>query len=215
MDAVKAGDAAYGLRGINPNRLDAIHQYAGREILDIGCGSGAYVLRFADQRTIYGVDLVAYPTWKERPERFAVCTADHLPFADGSVDTVLSFEVLEHLPDPGRALREYYRVARHNVILTVPNCSITDGMRRSNLLFSHWADRSHVNFFDLDGICRQVAQAGFRITESRLTNRLSLVPVLAEATGWSLLRRHRIRSMLERLLSHPYWITCLVVGTKN
>jgi SAM-dependent methyltransferase len=214
VESGKADSAAYSRRGINPSRLNAIQEYAGRMVLDVGCGSGAYVLHPANERVIYGVDHIAYPTWIERPDRFAVSTADRLPFGDASVDTILSFEVLEHVRDPGQALREYRRVTRQNIILTVPNCSITEGMRRSNLLYSHWSDRTHVNFFDLESICHQVSEAGFRVAKKRLINRMSLVPVLAEATGWSLIGRQPIRWLLELLLSRPYWITCLVVADK-
>lgn len=206
--------AAYELRGINPNRLLAVQQHAGQEIVDVGCGSGAYVLHFANERRIHGVDHVAYPTWEQRPELFSVSPADNLPFRDASTDTILAFEVLEHLPDPGRALREYYRVARKNVIVTVPNCTITEGLRRSNLLYSHWSDRTHVHFFDLDSVSQLVSSSGFAITEKKLINRISLVPLLAEAFGTKFLLRGRIRRALEMLMSRQYFITCLVIGQK-
>ena len=35
-----------------------------------------------------------------------------LPFADGSFDVVATYQALEHVPDPGRALKEMLRVAR-------------------------------------------------------------------------------------------------------
>jgi SAM-dependent methyltransferase len=46
-----------------------------------------------------------------------------LPFRDASVDAAMAFEVIEHLPDVERALREVLRVLRRPgyVILGVPN----------------------------------------------------------------------------------------------
>ena len=49
-----------------------------------------------------------------------VAGADELPFADGAFDFVLASHVIEHLPDPIKALREWRRVARRYVFAVVP-----------------------------------------------------------------------------------------------
>jgi SAM-dependent methyltransferase len=46
--------------------------------------------------------------------------ADALPFADGSFDYVFSSHVLEHLPDPIGAIKEWCRVAKRFVVMVVP-----------------------------------------------------------------------------------------------
>src|SRR5262245_49618320 len=115
----------YSMRGINASRLAAIEQHAGREILDVGCGSGAYVLHLADRLNIRGVDYRHFDAWDQRPQLFGISDAQELKMPDNSVDTILSFETLEHLPEPQRALSEYLRVCRKNLILTVPSCTVT------------------------------------------------------------------------------------------
>jgi SAM-dependent methyltransferase len=50
-----------------------------------------------------------------------VAPGDELPFADDSYDFVLASHVIEHFPDPIRALREWDRVARRYVFLVVPH----------------------------------------------------------------------------------------------
>ena len=45
----------------------------------------------------------------------------NLPFADNSVDFVLSDNVIEHVPDRERFAAEVMRVARRGVFLTTPN----------------------------------------------------------------------------------------------
>ena len=50
-----------------------------------------------------------------------VAPGDRLPFEDDAVDFVFASHVLEHFPDPVRALKEWLRVARKYVVLVVPH----------------------------------------------------------------------------------------------
>jgi SAM-dependent methyltransferase len=200
----------YAVRGLNPERLDAIRRHAGQEVLDVGCGNGGYVLHLADQLRIRGVDYRWFDAWQARPELFEVSDAQRLARPDASVDTILSFETLEHLPEPERALREYLRVARKNLILTVPNCQLTDGMRASGIIYNHWIDRTHLNFWDLDSISGLIEQAGFKVRQRGHINHLTLAPLFAESTG---LGRIGLK-LFKRLQRKRYPMTCLVVADK-
>lgn len=50
-----------------------------------------------------------------------------IPVSDESFDVILCTEVLEHIPDPISALKEFYRILRPDgiLIITVPFCSFT------------------------------------------------------------------------------------------
>jgi SAM-dependent methyltransferase len=50
-----------------------------------------------------------------------VAPGDELPFAEDSVDFVFASHVIEHFPDPIRALFEWMRVARRYVVLVIPH----------------------------------------------------------------------------------------------
>ncbi|HWE13570.1 MAG TPA: methyltransferase domain-containing protein [Solirubrobacteraceae bacterium] len=50
-----------------------------------------------------------------------VAPGDDLPLGDDSVDFVFSSHVIEHFPDPIRALREWVRVARRYVVVIAPH----------------------------------------------------------------------------------------------
>jgi SAM-dependent methyltransferase len=50
-----------------------------------------------------------------------VAPGDDLPFEDDSFDFVLASHVIEHMPDPVKALLEWKRVARRYVFLVVPH----------------------------------------------------------------------------------------------
>lgn len=50
-----------------------------------------------------------------------VAPGDELPFDDDSVDFVFSSHVIEHFPDPIRALYEWMRVATRYIVLVAPH----------------------------------------------------------------------------------------------
>jgi SAM-dependent methyltransferase len=87
-------------------------------VLDVGCGQRPYEKTFfAGAARYIGTD---YLTDRSRPD--VISSALHLPFADGAFDTVVSTEVLEHVPEPLRALHEMARVlkAGGHLVLSVP-----------------------------------------------------------------------------------------------
>ena len=204
----------YSGRPLAPDRLSAIEEFAGPSVLDVGCGNGAYVLRYADRFAIRGVDYQRFDSWNRRPELFSLGDAGKLDQPDSSVDTILSFETLEHLPDPRTALVEYLRVCRRNVILTVPNCALTPGMRASGIIYNHWVDRTHLNFWDLESISALVREVGFAVKVARPINQISMGSVVAESLGLGgFLARTFARGF--RVIARPrYHMTTLVVCEK-
>lgn len=136
--------------------LRFIRKNAGRQILDLGCATGGYCVALAKEGyAMRGADL--NPEYVRIARSHGV-EADHvgaaLPYADGAFDTVLIFEVLEHLADPAALLREAKRVARRNVLITVPNCEKHAELQRVGLLFEHFADADHRNFFTAESLTR-------------------------------------------------------------
>lgn len=157
---------------LNPDRLEAVLKHSGKSVLDAGCSSGEYV-RFLCRRGYhaYGFDILPSPEW-EGPDRKRFVAGDirALPFPDGSFDTVLLFEVLEHVGDVERALSEAARVTRSNIILSVPDATLHPVFRDAGLTFFHWVDRTHVNFFTPDGIAEALDRNGFDVEHRQKIN---------------------------------------------
>ena len=105
-------------------------------LLDVGVGDRPYAALFARHvRHYFGLEYPPAcdnlnPGISARLQR-ATGIVDvwgdgmRLPFADGCADTVLSLEVLEHLPDPDRCVAELARVLKPGgtLLLTVPFCT--------------------------------------------------------------------------------------------
>jgi SAM-dependent methyltransferase len=99
----------------------AARRYATGRLVDIGCGTKPWRATFAPHIDEHiGVD--HGDTMHGLAEVDLIADAYDIPLADGSVDTVLLTEVLEHLEDPEKALAECRRVLRSGgyVIATTP-----------------------------------------------------------------------------------------------
>lgn len=104
-------------------------RFAGRAVLDVGCGDGFFSNRFWDAagpKSWVGVDpaenaiQVANANKEARPIRFEVGHAHRLAYPDNSFDLVLVQSILHHDSDPRQTLREAFRVAPE-VLIHEPN----------------------------------------------------------------------------------------------
>jgi SAM-dependent methyltransferase len=89
------------------------------KVLDVGCGAGSVakaVKRARPDLEVMGCDVseaaLAAAMADSDGVVFQRAQAERLPFADGEVDFVWIFDVLEHVDDPEHVLREVARVLR-------------------------------------------------------------------------------------------------------
>jgi ubiquinone/menaquinone biosynthesis C-methylase UbiE len=114
-----------GVRRIHRRLLDQAGVRPGQRVLEIGCGTGNLLLTAKQTQpdaTVVGVDpdlaALARAHRKARRRGLAVQLdrgyADELPYADDSMDVVLSSFMLHHVPADRRepAMREVRRVLR-------------------------------------------------------------------------------------------------------
>lgn len=88
----------------------AARKYAHGRLLDIGCGVKPYE-RYFDGRVTGYIGIEHDPDAGYRGDRAdIVADAADLPIRDGSYDTVLCTEVLEHVPDPDAVVDGIARV---------------------------------------------------------------------------------------------------------
>ena len=101
----------------------------GARLLEIGSGLGHLVAQLEDTFQTYGMDLNHWAVKQSRPvihkTDVQTASAQELPFADSSFNVVIIKHIVEHLPDPARAIREIGRVTAPGgtLILATPNLS--------------------------------------------------------------------------------------------
>ena len=119
-------------------RSMARYRFAGQrahgDILDVGCGRGYGFSWLGDtQVTRIGLDLshaFLCDAHKNIADvGFVNASGEAIPFASSSFDTVISFEVIEHLEDDHAYLNELKRLARPDatIIISTPNRLISSG----------------------------------------------------------------------------------------
>jgi SAM-dependent methyltransferase len=94
--------------------------YASGILVDYGCGNSPYLPLFQDRITKYiGVDVTQNAS---NSVHVVVLPGEKLPFNDGSIDTILSTQVLEHVQNPQMYILEVARVLKRGgyCILTCP-----------------------------------------------------------------------------------------------
>lgn len=125
------------------------------DLLDLGCGRAPFFNLYADL-----VDSAIGVDWSESPHelRHADVIANlgnGIPFRDGTFDTVLASDLLEHLPDTSLALRECHRVLEPggHLILNVP--------------FLYWVHEAPHDYwrFTADGLHLLATRHGFTVEE--------------------------------------------------
>jgi ubiquinone/menaquinone biosynthesis C-methylase UbiE len=103
----------------------------GMRLLDVGCGPGSITRGLAERLApgeVIGVDLSEETLAAARQEaaarglanlRYEQGSVYSLPFPDDAFDVVFAHQVLQHLRDPGAALREMLRVVEAGGLVAV------------------------------------------------------------------------------------------------
>jgi 2-polyprenyl-3-methyl-5-hydroxy-6-metoxy-1,4-benzoquinol methylase len=159
------------MSGFERSLDELLDRAAPRSLLDVGCGEGVLVQRWAqrlgDGRLI-GIDLEEdsiQAGWAKHQApnlEYRVMAAGELPFADGEFDLASAIEVLEHLPDPQHTVGEMARCAGRHLLVSVPReplwrmLNLARGAYWSDLgntpgHLNHWSKRSIVELLSRHG----------------------------------------------------------------
>jgi len=135
-----------------------------KSILDVGAGEGFTLQKLKDNKIgekLEGIEYMdeAIKLGKHYHPDITIKKGDiyKLPYKDNSFDVVICSEVMEHLEDPEKALKELKRVTKKYLLLSVPNepfFTIQRIFRGKNVLklgdhpehIQHWSNKSFEKF---------------------------------------------------------------------
>jgi 2-polyprenyl-3-methyl-5-hydroxy-6-metoxy-1,4-benzoquinol methylase len=151
------------------------HSGPGRKVLEIGCGEGAFGAALPGAPELWGVEPHA-PSAAIAATRFHKVIEETFEGAKAALpenyfDIVICNDVIEHMTDHAAFLRAIQAYMRPGALLlgSVPN------VRHYEILFmimigKDWEyqdsgvmDRTHLRFFTMRSLRRDLARAGFRI----------------------------------------------------
>jgi 2-polyprenyl-3-methyl-5-hydroxy-6-metoxy-1,4-benzoquinol methylase len=114
--------------------MDFVEQVAAEKqqyrILDIGCAQGNYTLTLSKKYEVIGIDIrsdyIEYALMKKEPSEDAIflsASAEYLPLKNNSFDLIVCSELIEHIADPEKMIREAKRLLKSNgsLIVSTPN----------------------------------------------------------------------------------------------
>lgn len=209
LEWIKSQDALRGLpepvlqvlaaqrEGLGKGKLlDWLEPRKGQSILDNGCGVGYFIfdvlvrypsleLRFVGtELSSTGLRLLNERVALEAKRGILGAAADvrHLPLPDASFDAVICSEVLDHTPEPERAIHEMARVLvpGGKLLMTVPNGEAErfwDGLRDAGRRLRRRPpaeDEYYETFLSLDDVRRWVGEAGLTILKEELNTAIPL-----------------------------------------
>lgn len=173
---------------------------AGKDVLDLGCGSGYGIGSLASvTKSATGVDVsapaIAYANecYRAGNLRFQTIEANRpTPFSAESFDVVLSFQVIEHVPDDRAYVAEIRRLLRPGGLAVF----ITPDRRTRLFSFQKPWNRWHLREYSAESLSALVSTS-LRITTSEVMQG-SPEPVAAE------LKRYRVTRWLTLPFTLPF-----------
>jgi 2-polyprenyl-3-methyl-5-hydroxy-6-metoxy-1,4-benzoquinol methylase len=135
-----------------------IVKYFNDSVLDFGCGKGKTVQFLRNQGIkAYGIEInreAISETMVEEVKPYITLYDGILPvpYDNESFENIICVEVLEHIADYEKVVKELYRIARGKVIFTVPDIGAIPLCYHHGVVPWHLLEATHVNFFTLQSL---------------------------------------------------------------
>lgn len=191
--------------------IESINPQKGEKIVDLGCGTGYYLFLLSNLGV--SVSLTGFDnddrSIKEAEEmmqgkRIKFITGDlhKISFQSQSFDKAVMSEVLEHVENDEKVLKEIHRILKPNglLVLSVPSINYPFFWDPINFVLQHFFNThiksgffsglwsGHLRLYSLPDLRKKIEKTGFKIEEAK------------ELTYWCLPFNHYLVNIIARLL---------------
>jgi len=136
----------------------------GNNIIDIGCGTGVWTDTLAKKGfNVVGVDQeksFITRAKKTKEGQFLCAPAESLPFKKNQFDTALLINVLEHVDDDQKVLRQAAKIAR-KVIINVPK-QTPKNLFDKGVVYKHHIDNTHQRTYTRKTLSNLIKKSGLK-----------------------------------------------------
>lgn len=201
-----------------PGKIKDVEDYAvGKSLLDIGCAQGWYAKRAQEKgMEVLGTDLQNFMVVNDVPfEQIEFGQID--PGGGRTFDTVLMFDVLEHIVDEDDALEQLRRICNKRLILSVPN-EDDKNLNSYNVTLTNRKDTTHQRYYTPEYLKKKLDEHGFTLVQWRYDGAV-LPGIIGEFIRPKWLGRF-VGNVLNKLLfvgllKSPYYGDIYVVADKK
>lgn len=171
-----------GVVKINPDKANLLKKFAIGKCLDLGFGSGIYAKYLSDLgHQVVGVDdqgIFVKTAIKNYPSiKFIKSKAEKLPFKNKQFDTVVAFDILEHLDDKS-TIDEIFRVGKR-LIFSVP-LQNQEILLQFGLSHAHYLDQTHLRTYTLPMVKKLFPKSKYNTISLKHSLPLSISGLLVE-----------------------------------
>jgi len=141
------------------------------KLLDVGCGRGVYSIKFAKHCSVYGIDSSdkllhdckqnAYDASVDIP--LVLADAENIPFKDKTFDKIAVIEILEHISNTSKTLKEIFRVLKDNGSLCISIPTYFTEQIFGRIHPEYFGYSGHVRIIKDKQFINELLEAGFSV----------------------------------------------------
>jgi len=172
------------------------HAPAGAKVIDVGCGLGDVLAGLKGEYQLFGMDYAksnVQAATRRLGARAEIKQGSiyEIPFASNSFDVALCLEVLEHIEDDARGVRDIARVLKPGgfLIAAVPYTYYWPEYQSLMGHFRHYTRESFSRLMDENGLRTETYLRNYPNWHQRYTRRYAMIRAQAMTAGRVLRRR--------------------------